>query len=381
MLQAQTVHPEDLTQADIAAWRAIVAATPAFASPLLGPDFAQGVGRVRNDARVAIFRRAGEAIGFLPHHRRPGGYSRPIGAPLSDYHGLVARRDSGLQAGEALAAAGLSAYRFTSLLDPFGAFGGSIAAIAPGYIIDLNGSAADYLEALRAAGPKRFKNFRRLDSKLDREVGPVTLTGPSTSEADFETLIRWKHEQLIRTGGADFLRPDWTRTLLRNFFDKREGDFQGLMITLHAGDQLVAGHFGVRYGDRYHPWIASNNPDLGAYSPGQTFLNRAIAAMPDMGLRIYDLATTHDHYKRPFCLTTVNTAEGVAAAANTAGRMVERVDGVWTMAGSRRTGLVGRLRRRLDAIATTELNAVDRTRAFIDAVAAQTRRRAATDLE
>jgi CelD/BcsL family acetyltransferase involved in cellulose biosynthesis len=91
MLDVETLHPHALAQADLRLWREMAAAEPAFASPLLGPDFARAVGAVRDDARVAVIRRDGETLGFLPHHRRPGAMARAIGSPLSDYHGLVSR--------------------------------------------------------------------------------------------------------------------------------------------------------------------------------------------------------------------------------------------------------------------------------------------------
>jgi CelD/BcsL family acetyltransferase involved in cellulose biosynthesis len=91
MLDVETLHPRALAQADLRTWREMAAAEPAFAGPLLGPDFARAVGAVRDDARVAVIRRRGEALGFLPHHRRPGAMARAIGSPLSDYHGLVSR--------------------------------------------------------------------------------------------------------------------------------------------------------------------------------------------------------------------------------------------------------------------------------------------------
>ena len=56
-LEAELVHPGALAPADVEAWRALQAAEPAFASPLLGVEFAQAVGAVRADARVAVFRR------------------------------------------------------------------------------------------------------------------------------------------------------------------------------------------------------------------------------------------------------------------------------------------------------------------------------------
>lgn len=101
----------------------------------------------------------------------------PSAPPLSDYHGLVA--EQGLDADEALAAAGLSVYRFTGLTDPNKAFNGFGAVERESFVIELATTAEDYLEALRAASPKRFNNYRRLDHKLDREVG-VLLIGART---------------------------------------------------------------------------------------------------------------------------------------------------------------------------------------------------------
>jgi hypothetical protein len=61
--------------------------------------------------------------------------ARAIGSPLSDYHGLVSRRDAGLDAAEVLRAADLTAYRYTGLIDPFGVFGQNETKTA--HVIDL----------------------------------------------------------------------------------------------------------------------------------------------------------------------------------------------------------------------------------------------------
>lgn len=372
MLRAETIHPAQLAPADADAWRAFCAAEPAFASPLLGPDFAQAVAEVRDDARVAIWRQDGRATGFLPHHRRPGGLARAIGAPLSDYHALVGER--GLAAGPALAAADLNAFRFSGLVDPFDAFAAFVAARREAFVVNLDGSAEAYLEALRVASPKRFKNYRRLDHKLDREVGPLRIVAPDPSREAFDRLLAWKSDQLFRTGANDFLRPAWTRDLLSNLFARNQGEFRGLMISLYAGDRLVAGHFGVRLGGVYHPWIASLDPELSAWSPGQLFIPRAIAAMPGLGLATYDLGPGHDHYKRPFALDSRDLGEGFATAESAGGRAVQASDGAWALVGAGRGGPMYRIRSRLDAIATVELSVSGRAIGFAAAVAGKARR-------
>ena len=60
----------DLVAGDADAWRAMQEAEEKFSNPLFGPDFFQAVGRVRNDAKVAIFRCGTVAAGFGPCHAR-----------------------------------------------------------------------------------------------------------------------------------------------------------------------------------------------------------------------------------------------------------------------------------------------------------------------
>ncbi|WP_310213571.1 GNAT family N-acetyltransferase [Caulobacter sp. BE264] len=375
MLDVETIHPSLLSASDVALWWRLAASEDGFGNPLLGPDFAQAVGKVREDARVAVVRRGGETLGFLPFHRRPGGLARPIGSPLSDYHGLVSRAEAGLRIADVLRAAEVSVFRYSGLIDPHAVFPVSSETDRTAYLIDLSGTTADaYLEAVRAESPKKIKNYRRLDNKLDREVGEVRLVAGDMSRDAFNLLIDWKRDQLARTGGHDFLRADWTRELMADLFTARDGAMRGLMINLYAGDTLVGGHFGVRQGATYHPWIASTNPEMAAWSPGQIFFLRAIAAMPELGLTRYDLGPGHDHYKRAYGLSTIQIGEGAATAASVAGRVAHSMESVWSLAGAHGAGPVGQLRRRMDAIASTELTVTGRVRGFVEAVAARAQR-------
>jgi CelD/BcsL family acetyltransferase involved in cellulose biosynthesis len=367
MLKVETLHPRELDLAHLRAWREMTMLEPAFSSPLLGPDFTLAVGRVREDARVSVIRRDSELLGFLPHHRRPGRLARPIGSPLSDYHALISRPDAKLDGSEVMSAADLTSFRYSGLIDPYGVFVQARQKTA--HLIALEGmNAESYLEAVRAASPKKIKNWRRLSSKLEREIGELALIGPDRSPDAFEQLIAWKREQLRRTGVHDFLGPDWTRDLLRNLFDSHHGPLQGLMINLYAGGQLIGGHFGVRAGGIYHPWIASTNPAYAHWSPGQVFLLRAIAAMPQLGLHRYDLGPGHDHYKGAYALSQLQIGDGAATASSLGGRLVRSLDGVLVRAGAGGAGPVGRLHRRMDAIASVELTLGGRVRGLANAI-------------
>jgi CelD/BcsL family acetyltransferase involved in cellulose biosynthesis len=365
LLQVDLVRPDALSDAERRAWAAFAAATPAFASPLLSAGFAELVGGVREDLVVAVVRREGEIVGFLPHHRRPFRFGRPVGAPFSDYHAFVSRPHPAVEAEALLAGMGLSSFRFTGLIDPYGVFAKADAEHSPSLQIAFDGEGADYLEALRAGSPKRFKNLRRLVHKLEREVGELTVVAPHRDRDDFDRLLAWKRQQLQRTGLHDVLGAAWTQGLMDAAFARTEGDLTGLLIGLKIGDRLVAGHFGVRQGDRYHPWIAAHDPALAAYSPGTVFLWKAIEAMRGLGLSVYDLSGGHDHYKRPFASGLVEVAAGTARRGP-------------ALPSPRQSALV-RLHRRMDQIAAVELSLGGRLQGLATAVAAQGRRRADLD--
>ena len=358
MLQTESIHPSDLTPELIQAWRGFCAADPAYASPLLGPDFALAVGAVREDARVTVAWRACAPAAFWPHHRRPGGLARPIGAPFSDYHAVVAAPGVPISPSELMAAADVNRFLFEGLVDPEGRFADFVSARRPVYGVRLTGSAEAYFEALRAESPKRFKNMRRLEHKLEREVGAITLTAPDRDPAAFEQLLAWKSHQFRRTGLHDVLSPDWVRGLMRNLFEMEGPYLQGMMITLRAGGRPVAGHFGVRAGGTYHPWVAGFDPEFSAYGPGVTLVSQAIRAMGRLGLTSYDLSGGHDHYKKPFVAGTETVAQGAVTrgAKLPARRFADRP-----------SALV-RVGRRLDHIAAVEPTLPGRVRGVLTAL-------------
>lgn len=373
-LTIEILPPAALGRADIDAWLQIQADQPVFANPLLGPGFALAVGRARADARVAVFRRDGRAVAFFAHHRRPGGFGRPIGAPFSDYHAVVAAADAFDPGDNVVALVGLKAFRHSGLIDPHGLFP-TVEGLHEAFSIELEETAEAYLEAVRAASPKKFKNYRRLMHRL-AELGPLAIRADGDA-ADLDTLLRWKSEQFVRTGTQDVLRPAWVMALMHDLFVADEASMTGLMLTLHVGDRLVGGHFGIRQGDIYHPWIASMDPDLAFCSPGNAFLDQAIRAMPTLGLRVYDLGVGHDHYKRPYVSTVKTVASGLQSAPGGAGALSRAGDKAWRVGALGRSGAIDKVRRRLDHIATTDPSLRGRMHGLMEAVAA-TRRRSLT---
>jgi CelD/BcsL family acetyltransferase involved in cellulose biosynthesis len=141
-----------------------------------------------------------------------------------------------------------------------------------------------------------------------------------------------------------------------------------------VGDTLVAGHFGIRDGATYHPWIASANPEFNAYSLGQAFLAHAIRAMPAMDLTVYDLGPGHDHYKRPFANVERTIDARLVLADSASGRRAGGRDGLWSVGALGRSGAVDKVRRRLDHIAAVDPSVSGRVWGLVEAVAGATKR-------
>ena len=358
----------DLPDAEADAWRAFQGQQPVFASPLMGPDFARAVGRVRDDAEVVTYRRASDIVGFLGLHRRPGGFARPLGAPFSDYHALITGPAPGIDGPQALKLAGIGAFRHIGLVDPHGLFP-PVGTGPDAFAIETPEGPEAHLEAMRAASPKKFKNWRRLQNRL-AELGPLRFD-QSRSRDDLDALLTWKSEQFARTGLQDVLRPLWVRALMADLFETDTPHFRGLMLTLHAGETLVGGHFGVFGQGTYHPWIASTNPSLVRVSPGNAFLHQAIRAMPRLGVSVYDLGPGHDHYKQPWASIRKQVGVGLTLVEGQGRGFMTLGSPDWAAGAD---APLAKVRRRLDHIAAVDPTAAGRALALVDAMRAIPRR-------
>src|SRR2546430_5314133 len=104
----------------LAAWRLIQKSDPRFESPYFCPEFTRAVGTVRDDVRVVVIENDGHPAGFFPHQRGLFSRGRPVGGPLSDYHGVIAGRDARWSVPDLLRAARISVWSFDHLVDAGG---------------------------------------------------------------------------------------------------------------------------------------------------------------------------------------------------------------------------------------------------------------------
>lgn len=375
MLTCTLVKPHDLSAHDLAVWRDMTATTPAFASPLLSPDFARAVADVRDDVHVAVYSRGGQTIGFLAHHRRPDRFARPAGAPFSDYSALITFPDPALDIRHALKLAGIDRLHVTGLVDPHGVFGAETLAQATpedAYAIDLRAGQPE-----NNVPKKHAKNINRLRRHLVDTVGePRFLIGDRNPD-HFKAMLALKRAQVQLTGLHDFLAAPWVRQLMQNLLDAPHDGLHGCLVTLMAGDRPLMYQFGPRLDDRAHPWVSSYDPAFAAFSPGQIFLNDCRQPLKDAGVTWYDLSTGQQHYKPAFCNshTVVHNATvfGASSGAHLKSGFLGAAKAVQKALGPL-DRMLTRVDRRMDVIASLELETGARLRGFAYALSAAPRR-------
>lgn len=352
------VSPAELGADDIAAWNRLRDAHPEYDTPLLSPAFAQTIGRVRQDARVALIEDAdGLAVAFA-FHARPDGLGRPIGAPFCDYSGPVVREGLTLSLCEIVAMAGLGGYRTNSLLDPWNCFEAERAGGTSSRLVRMEGmTPAVYLDQRRAEHPKRFKNFRRLENQMSRDGYQLQLNWGPLDERLKAALYGFKSQQYRLSGLVDLISAPKSRALL----DIVAADPAGFQASLWATDTLVSAYFGFREGNAFHPWIAAFNPAFSQYSPGNLLQKQVIEHMADMGLQSCDLAEGHDHYKKYFTNSGRVIYSVDIAVADGRGIALAVQAGLWRALGAGAEGsAAGRLKRRIDQAAVCFDKTTDR---------------------
>ena len=81
-----------------------------------------------------------------------------------------------------------------------------------------------------------------------------------------------------------------------------------MLSLLYAGDQLIAGHFGMRSPTTWHYWFPSYDNAFAKYSPGVMLLLKMAEVAPAMGIRIIDMGCGLHSYKERLMNGFVPTA-------------------------------------------------------------------------
>lgn len=337
MYQVDAIPANKLTREDRARWIAALEQAP-FTSPLLHPDFAKLMAMSRPDVRILFSQDRNQRKAFLPLHKRPFGLARPIGSVFSDYHGMIAEPGCAVRIEDLLSGAGLRGYRHFSMVTD--------SAEAPSTQVGIFADVAlgDTASLLQNKKPSRAKQLRRLERKLERDVGEIHFAVDDPDTGAFEQLLGWKSAQFAATGRHDVLNVPWARQMLDHLRHMTVGDIEHRLVTLRAGQHLVSAEFGPSWNGIFHPWIAAYDADYAAYSPGHLLVQRLLAGMREAGLQRYDLGPADAAYKSEFANGEIGLSEGYIHAE---GRR-------WQPRLTQGQGLIHKLTRRWEQILLSE---------------------------
>jgi CelD/BcsL family acetyltransferase involved in cellulose biosynthesis len=302
--------PKDLGSPELDRWRAIRSLRPDLDNPFLSLEFMLAVGRTRPEARVAVVEDSEKIVAFFPFERRSFGLGVPIGAGLSDCQAIICEADVDLDVHELLAQCGLAAFRFDHLVGTQRAMVAPTAIEGNSPIIDVSAGFDAYLAHEGRRSSDFVRTILRKERKLAREVGPARFSFGASDDGALGRLIAWKSEQYRRTGRPDRFARRSTVQLVRELAKTSEPSLSGTLVTLYAGDRLVAVDFSLRSETTLAAWFPAYDREFSRYSPGAIRTLRTIEASSLAGLHRIDLGKGDEEYKSALKTGDLQVCEG-----------------------------------------------------------------------
>jgi CelD/BcsL family acetyltransferase involved in cellulose biosynthesis len=351
------VRPSALCPSDLAAWRALQAADPALESPFLSPEWRRAVDQVQSGGRgeilVAVLRDGPDAVGFFPT-RVVGSTAMPVGAPMSDYQGLIAHADLRVEAKWLIKALGVQRLDFSHMLADQPVFRPFVRGEAPSYVIDVANGYDTYAAERRAAGSGVLKDIDKRRRKAEHEVGPVSFQAMANCPKAFDFLLDWKRRQYLTTGQPVIFDAPWTVELLRALHATRDGDFGGALFVLEIGDRPAAIQFHLRGARTLHAWIVAHDRTFDRYSPGMMLFQEILRWMDETPFATFDLGAGDYRFKHQLSNAQRTVAHGFVGLPSAASLMREAQYGVRAAAERlpwpQVRALPGKAMRRLDLL-------------------------------
>lgn len=317
-MQGRLIHPSDLDADLLNLWKQFCDGNPLCQSPFYRPQFTQAVALSRPDARVAVLETNGDVAGFFPFHLTRSGTGKPIGGHINDYHGPILRPGIDISGHALLQAAGITAYDYNHLPAGFTALAAGARAFSISPQMDLSDGFEAYLSRKGSAWwAKIQREVRRRVRKTESGIGPIRFALHDPSDSAYERHVAMKHEQYARMGLRLELGAGWAGKVLERLRHTQEPDFAGVMSTLHAGDALIAAHFGLRSANLLHWWFPSYDISLSKLGPGISLIHEFMMSMSDHGLSIVDFGKGNEDFKLHFADRHVQLCEGSICHAGT----------------------------------------------------------------
>jgi len=361
---------DELSETDRIAWAALRASNAATYSPYFHLDYTILLSELRDDVFIACVYENNLPIAFLPYQGQR--FARPVGAPMTDYHGLICKNDTSFNIVEILKAAGIGAYHFSASVSE--QMSSHFQSDDDGVLMDVSSGAQAWRETRDGSYRRHLKSNRRRIRKATEDIGEPRFVWQSEDQAIFNQLIAWKKQKFTETGKYDVLSADWTMELLTQLWQQNNGSLKCDMQALYFGDRLAAIDLGLSDGQTFHSWIVAYDGELHSYAPGIQLLEGLIDASKDLGYRRIDLGVGTDGYKRHYATEPIKAGTGFIAAQGSAAALSNLYSKAEIFGQKALKDAPGKLRRRYTQIAACEDSVSGRAKAMLNAVKSSGRR-------
>lgn len=354
--------PHQLTPADEARWTAFVAGREDLTGPYFDVHYVKAIASVVPCAGIARIRDGDDIVAYFPYQLRSR-VMQPLGAPLSDYHGLIAAPETTIDFDALLRAAGARRLEFQGWIGPAPEVEGvtlrrRVADIHQGY--DAWWQAQDHEHH------KFFKNIGRCQRNVEKDFGGFAFTWERVTPEVMEWTLSRKREQYRESGMHDVFGCGWTRTML-DALAGCDADGYGLRAGVFRLDgKIVAAEIGLMGGGEVHLWFPSYDPAYYRYSVGILLAVAIIKAAAELGLKRVDFGTGGEDYKAPLTVDRDECREAIFEPQVTLLRRVAdaAIDSL-PMTRCRIAALRLSLHRRVSLIRATETSAAGWGRALV----------------
>ncbi|MFT3995954.1 MAG: GNAT family N-acetyltransferase [Asticcacaulis sp.] len=315
--RVEIVAPEDLNPVDIAAWEGFTSRRPDLIGPYFDVRYVMDIGQSVPDAHIArLIDEDGRIAGFLPYQNR-GRIIQPLGAPLTDYHGVIA--DTGFEVDYQLLLRSLKADR----LEFMGWVGDMTAGAsvrsrtieAITQIADLSDGYDAYFARQKTQHHKFYKNIGRCQRNVEKDFGGFAFSFEMVTPQLLEWVIEQKREQYARSGMHDVFGCGWTLTLLSQLAKRQDEGF-GLRVGVLrdiSGEApvLVAAEICLMRGNYVHFWFPAYSDAYYRYSPGILLALRIMEHVAQQGVTQVDFGAGGEGYKHNLTAPARICLEGV----------------------------------------------------------------------
>ncbi len=367
-LTTKVKRAHELSDKDRKAWAELRAANAQTYSPYFHLDYTALISELRDDVYIACVYDSETPIGFLPYQGQR--FARPVGAPMTDYHGFICNYGH-FDPADIIKAAGIGALHFSAAVNS------SLHSFAQsddeGVVMSIENGAKAWREARDSSYRRHLKSNRRRIRKASEDIGKPRFEWMSADQAVFDQLMSWKKQKFSETGKYDVLSAEWTMTLLETLWSKQGDDLRCDMHALYFGDRLAAVDLGLSDGKTFHSWIVAYDGELHSYAPGIQLLEALIDACETLGYSRIDLGAGTDGYKRHYATEEVKVSGGFIAAQGSAAALSNLYSKAESFGQKALKDAPGKLRRRYSQIAACEDSVTGRAKAMLGAVATNRR--------